>query len=127
MEKTVRKLHEMVREIDEDDGLMQSLNLFSNEVTMNLHNIGEELSSFQMEFNETISFFQAINEKVTYVKDIYLEYNLHIIWWLLVCGLGILVTLKIFSLIIGCVKAYPLISNYISDWQTFRELRNQQR
>ena len=127
MEKTVKKLQEMIREIDEDDGLMQSLNLFSNEVTMNLHNIGEELSSFQMEFNETISFFQTLNEKVTYVKNIYLEYNLHIIWWVLVCGLGILVTLKIFSLIINCVKAYPLISNYISDWHTFRELRNQQR
>ena len=127
MERSVKKLQDMIREIDEDDGLMQSLNSFSNEVTRNLNNIERELSTFQMDFNETISFFQTLNENVTYVKSIYLEYNLHLIWWALVGGLGILVILKICSLIINCVKAYPLISNYISDWHTFRELRNQQR
>ena len=127
MEKSVKKLQDMIREIDEDDGLMRSLDSFNNEVTRNLHSIEQELSSFQTDFNETISFFQTLNENVTYVKSIYLEYNLHIIWWALVCGLSILVILKIFSLITNCVKAYPKISTYISDWQTFRELRNQQR
>ena len=80
-----------------------------------------------MDFNETISFFQTLNENVTYVKSIYLKYNLHLIWWALVGSPRLLVILKICSLIISCVKTYPLISNYISDWHTFRELRNQQR
>ena len=117
----------MVSELDNRDGLLQSFDSFNYEVSADLSAIETELSSFQTDFNETLSVFSDLNENITYIKSVYHRYNLHLIWWALAAGLGLLLGIKIISLFISCVKTYPLISNYISDWNTFRQLRNQQR
>ena len=117
----------MVSNLDTDEGLIQSFSSFSGIIMEDLNAIETELSNFQKDYNETIKFFSELNENVSYMTDVYHKYNLHLLWYGLVAGIAILLTIKIISIIIAGIKSYLEFQNYISDWSTFREFRSQQR
>ena len=61
------------------------------------------------------------------MKEVYVNYNLHLLVYLGLSGLGVLLAVKIISVFIKLVQCYRLVKGYMSDWQAFRNSRQAQR
>ena len=68
-----------------------------------------------------------MNENLDKIKEIYVKYKLHLFGYLVLSALGILVVVKIISVLIKVVQCYPLVKDYMADWHAFRDSRQAQR
>ena len=61
------------------------------------------------------------------MKEVYVNYKLHLFGYLELSALGVLLVVKIISVLIKLVQCYPLVKDYMADWHAFRDSRQAQR
>ena len=78
-------------------------------------------------YNSSLTFFKGFEKSLNTVKEVYIGYNLHYLFYAGLGLVGILLGIKLISLLIKAIECYPSITNYMADWSEFREQRQKLR
>ena len=89
--------------------------------------MSQTLDYITQSYNSSLTFFKSFDENLNKIKDIYVRYKLYLFGYLVLSALGILVGVKIISVLIKIVQCYPSVKNYLDDWHAFRDSRQAQR
>ena len=80
-------------------------------------------------YDSSLTFFKGFEKSLNTVKEVYIGYKLHYLFYARLALVGIFLGIKLISLLIKAVQCYPLVTNYMADWSEFcqqcQNLRNE--
>ena len=126
IEESIKTIQETIHNLSTDD-LLTEVRRLSNFSTTDMSEMSQTLEHITQNYDSSLTFFKSFEENLDKVKEGYINYNLHLLVYLGLSGLAVLLAVKIISVFIKLVQCYPLVKDYMSDWQAFRNSRQAQR
>ena len=126
IEESIKTIQETIQDLSTDD-LLTEVRRLSDFLTTDMSEMSQTLEHITQNYDSSLTFFKSFEENLDKVKEVYVNYNLHLLVYLGLSGLGVLLAVKIISVFIKLVQCYPLVKDYMSDWQAFRNSRQAQR
>ena len=96
----------------ETNELMVQLRHLSNFVSRDFAEITETLDYLESNYNPSLSFFQSFDKSLSTIQKVYIDYNLHIVWYGALSIIGILFVIKVVTLLINCVHGWPKVTRF---------------
>ena len=106
---------------------MTEVRRLSDFLTTDMSEMSQTLEYITQNYDSSLTFFKSFDKNLDKVKEVYVNYKLHLLVYLGLSGLAVLLAVKIISVFIKLVQCYPLVKDYMSDWQAFRNSRQAQR
>ena len=125
IEESIKIIQETIQHLSTDN-LLTEVQSLSDFLTTDMREISQTLDYITQNYNSSLMFFKSFDENLGKIKDIYVRYKLHLFGYLVLSALGILVGVKIISVLIKIVQCYPSVKNYLDNWHAFRDLKQAQ-
>ena len=106
---------------------MTEVKRFSDSIITDMSEISQTLEHITQNYDSSLTFFKSFETNLDKIKEVYINYKLHLLVYLGLSGLAVLLAVRIISVFIKLVQCYPLVKDYMSDWQAFRNSRQAQR
>ena len=79
--------------------------------------MSQTLNYITQNYDSSLAFFQSFEENLDKLKEVYVGYKLHFLVYSGLGLIGVLVAIKIISVFIKIAQCYPLVKDFISDFQ----------
>ena len=119
IEMSIKTIQKTIQDLSTDDSLTEVKRL-SDFLTTDMSEMSQTLEYITQNYDSSLTFFKSFEENLDKVKEVYVNYKLHLLVYLGRSALGVLLAVKIISVFIKLVQCYPLVKDYMSDWQAFR-------
>ena len=122
IKKTILDIRKTLSSVTNDQ-LIIRLGSIGVTIRHDLETIQEKLASFELNFEETISFFNKINTNLKKITEIYYKYHLYYITYCLFGILCVLLVIKLTTLTVSVFGWIPRFKTLIEDFSAFRKAR----
>ena len=126
IEELIRVIQETIHNLSTEE-LLSEVKRLSEFMTSDMSEMSQTLQHITQNYDSSLTFFKNFEISLDKIKEVYVNYKLHLLVYIGLSGLAVLVAVKIISVFFKLIQCYPLVKDYISDWQAFRNSRQAQR
>ena len=118
IEKSISVIKKVLDDLETDE-LLGELKHISNFVSRDFAEISQTLYFLESNYNVSLNFFQSFDTSLQTIHQVYTGNRLHILVYVVLFVIGTLLAIKILSMMVQCVKVYPLITGVLQDFREF--------
>ena len=126
VERSIKTIQSTIKDLS-TDALLVEVKKLSNFLTTDMSEMSQTINYITQNYDSSFAFFQSFEENLDKVKEVYVGYKLHFLVYSGLGLIGVLVVIKIISVVIKIALCYPLVKDFISDFSAFRAQRQTQR
>ena len=114
IEESIRVIQETIHNLSTEE-LLSEVKRLSNFMTSDMSEMSQTLQHITQNYDSSLTFFKNFETSLDKIKEVYINYKLHLLVYIGLSGLAVLVAVKIISVFFKLIQCYPLVKDYISD------------